>query len=185
MPIRREYRWLYPIDWPQLTDVIRFERAGGRCERCGRPHGVLVAQLADGRWWDGERGYWRTGRGRRARRLPPPDPALFTTETAVIPPSDSDPGPLFAAPVVPKPGRRHVRRPAEPLRAGVRLVRVTLSTAHLDHDPANNRAKNLKALCQICHLQHDRPEHQRRRLETLKARKAIGDLFQGPYGFFS
>ena len=27
MPIRPEYRWLYPIDWPQLSAVIRFERA--------------------------------------------------------------------------------------------------------------------------------------------------------------
>lgn len=182
MPIRREYRWLYPIDWPQLTDVIRFERAGGRCERCGRPHGQLVAQLGDGRWWDAERGYWRTMRGRRARRLPPPDPALFAGAPVAIEVA-ADPGPLFA-PVPPTSGRRHRRRP-EALLTGVRLVRIALSTAHLDHDPANNRARNLKALCQVCHLQHDRAEHQRRRQETLKARKAIGDLFQGPYGYFS
>ena len=32
MPIRPEYRWLYPIDWPQLSAMIRFARAGGRCE---------------------------------------------------------------------------------------------------------------------------------------------------------
>jgi hypothetical protein len=27
MPIRREYRWFYPIDWPQLSAAIRFDRA--------------------------------------------------------------------------------------------------------------------------------------------------------------
>ena len=30
MPIRPEYRWLYPIDWPQLSAMVRFARAGGR-----------------------------------------------------------------------------------------------------------------------------------------------------------
>jgi hypothetical protein len=35
MPIRREYRWLYPIDWPQLSAVIRFRRAKGQCEGAG------------------------------------------------------------------------------------------------------------------------------------------------------
>jgi len=42
MPIRPQYRWLYPIDWPQLSAMIRFERAKGRCEcrgECGAtPH---------------------------------------------------------------------------------------------------------------------------------------------------
>ena len=33
MPIRPELRWLYPIDWPELSAVIRFERAQSRCER--------------------------------------------------------------------------------------------------------------------------------------------------------
>lgn len=39
-PIRPENRARYPKDWRQISDRIRFERAGGRCEcdgRCGRP----------------------------------------------------------------------------------------------------------------------------------------------------
>src|SRR3954467_1413204 len=47
MPIRREHRWFYPIDWPQLSAVIRFRCAQGRCESCGRPHGRLVCHLGD------------------------------------------------------------------------------------------------------------------------------------------
>ena len=70
MPIRPEYRWLYPIDWPQLSAVIRFRRAGGRCESCGRPHGRIVFALPDGRWWDGIDRNWRSGRGKLLRATP-------------------------------------------------------------------------------------------------------------------
>jgi hypothetical protein len=67
MPIRPEHRFFYPIDWPQLSAMIRFRRAGGRCENCKRPHGQTVFHLGDGRWWDREVGAWRDGRGRRVR----------------------------------------------------------------------------------------------------------------------
>ena len=63
----------------------------------------------------------------------------------------------------------------------VRTTRVILAAAHLDHDPTNNRLRNLKALCQRCHMIHDREEHRRRRWITLRMRKAIGDLFFGLY----
>jgi hypothetical protein len=63
MPIRPEYRWLYRIDWKQLSAVIRFEWAKGRCQGCGRPHGRIVCHLGDGRWWDAERQAWRDGEG--------------------------------------------------------------------------------------------------------------------------
>jgi len=63
----------------------------------------------------------------------------------------------------------------------VRTTRVALAAAHLDHDPTNNRLRNLKALCQRCHMLHDHEEHQRRRLLTLRMRNAIGDLFLGLY----
>lgn len=44
----------------------------------------------------------------------------------------------------------------------------TLTVAHLDQDPSNNDPANLKALCSICHLEHDRPHrlaNRRRKLE--------------------
>lgn len=65
MPIRPENRWLYPIDWPQLSDAIRFDRAHARCEHCSRPHMRRVAHLGDGRWWDADVACWRSGRGKR------------------------------------------------------------------------------------------------------------------------
>jgi hypothetical protein len=35
--------------------------------------------------------------------------------------------------------------------------KYSLTTAHLDQNPKNNDPSNLKALCMVCHLQHDRP----------------------------
>src|SRR5215218_6639384 len=141
MPIRPQFRWFYPIDWRELSTVIRFERAHSRCERCRRPHGQVVCHLGDGRWWDEAERTWRNGRGRELRGLPPPDLSL----------------------------------------SRLRHTRVALATAHLDHDPTNNHPRNLKALCQRCRMIQDREEHLRRRVATYRARRAIGDLFTGPY----
>ena len=67
MPIRRELRPLYPPHWRELSHHVRFERAGGRCQRCGRRHLTLVRCLPDGRWFDEQAVTWRDRRGRMAR----------------------------------------------------------------------------------------------------------------------
>jgi hypothetical protein len=84
MPIRREHRFFYPIDWPQLSAVIRFRRAGGCCEGCGRPHGQNVPHLGDGRWWDAETGTWRDGQGRALRALPTAEEVAGVRMTRVV-----------------------------------------------------------------------------------------------------
>ena len=71
MPIKPELRCFYPIDWPQISHWVRFVRAKGRCQVCGRPHGETVQHLGDGRWWDEAQQIWRDGRGRKL-----PSPAL-------------------------------------------------------------------------------------------------------------
>jgi hypothetical protein len=76
--------------------------------------------------------------------------------------------------------RRNLPSAEEMLRQ-LRRTRVVLATAHRNHDPTDNRSCNLLALCQRCHLSHDRAEHQRRRWLTLFSRKAVGDLFLGTY----
>jgi hypothetical protein len=41
MPIRPENKVRYPRNWPEISDRIRFVRAGGRCEctgQCRRAH---------------------------------------------------------------------------------------------------------------------------------------------------
>lgn len=139
MPIRPELRVFYPRDWPQISRRVRFERAAGMCQRCGRPHGMTVRCLPDGRWFDPARHTWRNGRGRLARW-----PDLVES-------------------------------------VEVRQTRVILAAAHLDHDPSNNRLRNLKSLCQRCHMIHDRPHHLARRRITYLMRRALGDLFLGAY----
>lgn len=65
--------------------------------------------------------------------------------------------------------------------ATVGVKQIILAAAHLDHDPTNSSEENLKALCQRCHLAHDRPHHRRRFAVTILGRRALGDLFSGPY----
>jgi hypothetical protein len=79
-------------------------------------------------------------------------------------------------------GRRvRFKAGAADVLALVRTTQVVLAAAHRDHDTSNNADANLAAFCQRCHMIHDRPEHQRRRWRTLFRRKALGDLFGGPY----
>lgn len=47
---------------------------------------------------------------------------------------------------------------APPRRAST--VRCVIAPAHLDHNPENNAADNLAALCQRCHLVYDGPHHR-------------------------
>lgn len=46
---------------------------------------------------------------------------------------------------------------------GLKVIRIILTIAHLDHDRTNNDYSNLKALCQKCHLDHDRADNILRR----------------------
>ena len=151
MPIAPENRWLYPIDWPQLSRLIRFGRAKGRCEHCGRPHGCDVVHLGDatGTWWDEEQGRWRDGRGRRVRGLLPPD------QLEARQPALEGLGPVAVLPV----------------------TRVVLASCHLGHDPGRNKGRDLAALCQRCHMLHDGPEHRRTRWRNRVLPRALGDLF--------
>ncbi len=103
MPIRPELRPLYPPRWRELSARVRFARAGGRCQGCGRPHLASVRCLPDGRWWDAAARTWRGRQGRPARW---PDLVELT---------------------------RH------------RTTRAVLAAAHLNHDPADNRLRNLRA----------------------------------------
>jgi len=105
MPINPALRWYYPIDWQELSAAVRFDRAGGRCEQCRRPHGQTIHHLGDGRWFDPHDELWRNDRGQA------------------------------------------IDWPAYRDYVTLKQMKVVLATAHLDHDPGNNRPRNLKALC--------------------------------------
>lgn len=57
-----------------------------------------------------------------------------------------------------------------------RFVKVVLTVAHLDHDEAHNDPSNLAALCQRCHLNHDRADNHRRRRERVAAERGQAPL---------
>lgn len=85
-------------------------------------------------------------------------------------------GPPGRAPEAP---RCEARNGAPHPRTGSRVV---LTTAHvIDPDPMNVNDWNLAALCQRCHLNHDRPHHVRNAARRRRERRACGDLFAGPY----
>lgn len=81
MPIRPELKPLYPADWAEISQRIRFERAEGRCEcegECGRPDGHLDPR--DGRCWN-EHGEPAYGNGK---------PVVLTTAHLDHDPSNCD-----------------------------------------------------------------------------------------------
>lgn len=47
-----------------------------------------------------------------------------------------------------------------------KIIKIILTVAHIDHDPSNNADENLAALCQRCHLNHDREHHMENARET-------------------
>jgi hypothetical protein len=46
---------------------------------------------------------------------------------------------------------------------------------------ASGKLGAVQSLCQRCHLIHDRPHHLAQRRITYMLRRALGDLFLGPY----
>lgn len=52
-----------------------------------------------------------------------------------------------------------------------RMIKVVLTISHQDHDINNNDYGNLKALCQLHHLRHDREDNARRRKSKSKTKQ--------------
>jgi len=44
--------------------------------------------------------------------------------------------------------------------------KIVLTVAHLDHDPQNSDADNLRAMCQRCHLRYDVEHHKANSIRT-------------------
>lgn len=48
--------------------------------------------------------------------------------------------------------------------------KIVLTVAHLDHQPENCARKNLKAMCQRCHLRYDRDHHKETAANTRRSK---------------
>jgi len=53
---------------------------------------------------------------------------------------------------------------------GFKVVRIVLTTGHLDHVPENCDLSNLRHWCQRCHLHYDREHHNETAYATRRAR---------------
>lgn len=56
---------------------------------------------------------------------------------------------------------------------GAKISRIVLTVAHLNHIPEDCRDENLAALCQSCHLEHDREQHRATRAARLDAGRTL------------
>lgn len=66
--------------------------------------------------------------------------------------------------------------PHETLR--LRIVRIVLTVAHLNHQPEDCRPDNLRCWCQRCHNRYDAAERRRGIQSRARAKAAVADLFR-------
>ena len=59
----------------------------------------------------------------------------------------------------------------------LKLIRIVLTIAHLDHTPENCDLSNLRAWCQRHHLGYDAPHHAETAYATRRQGRAVADLF--------
>lgn len=149
MPIKPENRARYPKDWAEIRQRI-LARAGNACEQCGVENHALGGRDRDGTW------HPALPLGEKLLRLEWPKPG---TEAWC----GHDMGIIG--------GKRRI------IGDRLRIIRIVLTIAHLDHTPENCEESNLRALCQRCHLKYDHEHHMQNAHETRRKRKAVGDLF--------
>lgn len=155
MPIKPENRARYPKDWPAIRVAI-LERAGHRCEHSDAPgHRCAARHRALGYWRDGE--LWRLPVGfehlqRRIWRFEPLPQVL--RESGVDKPMT-----------------------LQSAEGSLKIIRVILTIAHLDHQPENCDPENLRALCQRHHLAHDHNHHRANAQATRRAKSGTAELF--------
>jgi HNH endonuclease len=53
------------------------------------------------------------------------------------------------------------------------FVKIVLTVAHLNHVAGEDDDENLAALCQRCHLKHDRPQHAESRAKRKDAGRPL------------
>lgn len=145
-----------PIDYKNynpgfraLSLRIRTERAKGRCERCGVPN------RAEGYWVDVRDDNDSYPPGLAVRRETYKDRSTkiwrFYTWRQIESTLEKQGYDLLDGVAGYSVGKLK------------KMSQVVLTVAHLNHDCRDDREENLKALCQWCHLSHDRKDNARRR----------------------
>jgi 5-methylcytosine-specific restriction endonuclease McrA len=143
MPIRPELKHLYGKEWRTVIRPRILERDEHRCKFCRKPNHQTVCQITD----PGKAMWWyelvRPAEGEAFVQL-------RTHRGDILPQL------VLGLPL---------RQPED--------VRVILTIAHLDHDAENMADENLAALCQWCHLNHDREQHRSTRERRKDAERPL------------
>lgn len=63
----------------------------------------------------------------------------------------------------------------------LRIIRIVLTVAHLDHTPENCEPGNLRAWCQRCHNRYDIAERRRGIKERARAALGVPDMLEQPH----
>lgn len=154
MPIRPENRDRYPADWPAISMAVR-QAANNKCEFCGVQNHQLGGRTPTGLWLPAQP--TGTNCGRTPSGLDWPREGEYGW-CSLIHPDGSE------------------------TTMHLRIVRIVLTVAHLDHQPENCARENLKALCQRCHNRYDLPHRRAGILERARAALGMKDLFGGADG---
>lgn len=119
----------YPKDWKSVIRPRILKLAGNRCEGCGVKNGEIIFR---GTIYDDGIEVYQTANGN-----------IYSAHNSRL---------LY---------RENFTIPVEPISGDPeqKAIKVILTVSHQDHDISNNDDSNLKALCQKCHLRHDRVLH--------------------------
>ena len=141
---------LYPENWDEISLSVK-QNANWTCEWCGRPcRPPGVSQKDTEKWLKDNHPEW----------LPHLFKIVEDYENCILPGFLVPSGSCKAITGI-------IKKPQ----------RFTLTTAHLDHNPANCKSENLKALCSVCHLNLDRDDWNRtRKARQMKLWEKCGQL---------
>lgn len=147
MPIKPENRALYPADWDAISLEAK-RRAGWRCV-----HPACQTMQYDVGYWTGP--HWRL-----QERFAPD---LIGEGAYTVARQRAAEIQWSLTGDVPKPDPQ--------------VIVIVLTTAHLDHNPANCDPANLGPMCQRHHLAYDLRHHVASAYATRRSGRAIGELF--------
>lgn len=147
MPIKEENKKRYPKNWKQISEDIRFNRAGNKCEICGLRNYSVGYRDEQGNFIP-ECGNIILDCYGDGLRYPSLEPLTY------------------------KEAKEHADFATDNDEFGNKYIVIVLTVAHLDHQPENCDYSNLKAMCQKCHNDYDRVH----RNETIRTSKNAGQL---------
>ncbi len=133
----------YGPEFPAISQHVRFERAGNKCEWCGVPN------YEEGYWvWD-RNDNLPEGLARRVTIYKDGSEKIwrFYNYQMISDYLDHDGIELL-----------------DDIPIDKKMSKVVLTVSHLNHDVTDHRLENLKAACQWCHLNWDRKDNARRRM---------------------